>query len=356
MSLLLRKIMSLKGVKVNSELIPKSLETILGKKLEPVIRNNGGCTIHRYQVETDSILDIYFNDDGTTSFLPTGRSQELAHMVAEEVFVNCKVELPEPTRALYVKKITEEELFKILDSLSESGCGIKKLPDTSYSKKYEIQNSLGENIKIHYFPSSGALNFQGKGYSVYSNILTSLDSLISLDEVLESFLSSNNIENITSKELIESMQGAFVTSFNYINGAISNIISASFFLTKIENENLPDYSWMVFPILKGFEGFLKKTLAIKGLRVNKNFGEVFEPISTGSTTYRLIPSRCANLDSNTISTLESCYNFMVENRHGIFHMDSIVNASRILNRQQAIEIFNQSVEIIESSYIKIIKT
>lgn len=347
--------MSLKGVKVNSDLIPITLETILGKKIEPNIRNNGGCTIHRYQVETDSILDIYHNTDGTTSFLPTGKSQEFANLVAEEVFVSCKVELPEPTRALYIKKITQEELEKISNYLEQSGCTINSLSDTSYSKRYEIRNSVGENIKIHYFNTSGALNFQGKGYSIYSNILIALDTLISLDEVLESILRSNNIENITSQELVESMKKAFVSSFDFINGAISNIISASFFLTKIENDSFTDYSWMVFPILKGFEGFLKKTLAIKGLRINKNFGEVFEPIHTGATTYRIIPSKTNGLNSDTILVLENCYNFIVENRHGIFHMDTIVNASRLINRQQALEIFNQSVEIIESSYIGIIK-
>ncbi len=347
--------MNISRIKINPDLIPNTLEQFIGKNIQPSVKSNGGCVIHRYVVEENSILDIYFNTDGTTSLTATGKNPEIAHMAAQEIFESCVVDLPDPTRALYLKGFTQAELEKILVNLSNSGCTNTTLNDTAISKRYQITNSTGENIKIHYFPSTGALNFQGKGYSIYNTILISLDTLISLEEIVESNLKANNIENITTAELTESMKKAFASSFNFLNGAVVNIMSSSFFLTKVENPNLPDYSWMVFPILRGFEGFIKKLLAIKGLRVNKNFGEIFEPISAGSTTYQFLACHRGGLDGNFLTTLENCYNFLVANRHGVFHIDSIVNSSRILSRDEALQLFNDTVELIETSHSSIFK-
>lgn len=348
--------MNINRIKVDTNLIPNTLEKIMGKNIEPTVKNNGGCVIHRYVVEENSILDIYFNTDGTTSLTPTGKSPEFAHLVAKEISESCSVNLPDPTRALYLKGFSQNELDKILENLGSSGCTNTTLSNTDISKRYQITNSTGENIKIHFFPSTGALNFQGKGYAIYNSILIFLDTFIALEDVIESNLKANNIENITALELTESMKKAFVSSFNFLNGAVANIMSSSFFLTKIENPNLPDYSWMVFPILRGFEGFIKKLLTVKGIRINKNFGEVFEPVTSGSTTYRFLASHTSSLDANYITVLESCYNYLVANRHGVFHIDSIINASRILNRDEAIQLFNDTVELIEMSHSSIFKS
>ena len=96
-----------------------------------------------------------------------------------------------------------------------------------------------------------------------------------MEEVIESNLRANNIENITTLELIEAMTRAFPNAYPFLNGVIANIISSSFFLTKIENEDLPDYSWMIFPILRGLEGVIKKMLLLKGIRVDKKYSNRF---------------------------------------------------------------------------------
>ena len=174
-----------------------------------------------------------------------------------------------------------------------------------------------------------------------------------MEEVIESNLRANNIENITTLELIEAMTRAFPNAYPFLNGVIANIISSSFFLTKIENEDLPDYSWMIFPILRGLEGVIKKMLLLKGIRVDKYFGEVFEPISSGSTVYRLKGCHSATMDSKHSSTIEKCYNYFVANRHGIFHVNSSLSTTRQIRREEAIDIFNELVELIGNSYLEI---
>lgn len=343
--------MSYKRLQLNRMLIPCTITSFVGKEIAPDVKTSStGYEIHRYQIDTGSILDIYLNTDSTTTLTCIGKSPELATMVADEIVAQCSLCLPNPIRALYLKGFSQENLDTVQERLRQSGCTVNTLTDTAIAKRYEITYA-GENIKIHYFPSTGSLNIQGKGYTVYNCILSAFDTFISLEEVVESNLSANNIENITTSELIQSMVRAFPNSYTFLSGVLANIISPSFFLTKIENNGLSDYSWMVYPILRGLEGVIKKLLKLKGINVNKNFGEVFEPVATGSTTYRLLNCHKTTIsNSRHCNALEDCYNYLVANRHGIFHVNSAISSTRMLDHDEAIEMFNDIVELIETNY------
>lgn len=341
--------------KLNRSLIEKTISSYLGNITKPTIRKAGGVEVYRYTIDAESILDVYYNTDETTTLSCTGKNPEIADVIAREILEQCSVSFPNPLRALYLKGFTQDNINKVLDNISHSDCTLTVLSDTDVAKRYEVSNSASENIKIHYFPSSGAVNIQGKGYSVYSTILASFDTLISVDDVIESNLLANNIENITTQELKEAMRRAFPNSYPFLRGALENIISSSFFLTKIENEDLPDYSWMVFPLLRGLEGVIKKLLLLKGIGVNKSFGEVFEPINTGATTYKFLEHHSNMIgDSNYCSIIEGCYNYLVANRHGLFHVNSIINSTRQITRDEAMGIFNEVVELIEKSCSSIV--
>ena len=342
-------------VKLNRNIIAQTITNYLGHEIIPIVRKNANCDIYRYNIDLESILDIYYNADTTTTLCCIGKKAETAEVIAQEIIDHCSLTLPNPIRALYLKGFSSENLNIVLQNIEKTDCTLTILSDTDIAKRYEVTNAYNENIKIHYFPATGALNIQGKGYSVYNSVLSSFDTLISLEEVIESNLLANNIENITTSELVEAMKRAFPNSYPFLNGVIANIISSSFFLTKIENEELSDYSWMIFPILRGLEGVIKKFLLMSGIRVNKNFGEVFEPISAGGLTYKLKSCYSTIINnSKHCTTIESCYNYLVANRHGIFHINSAINTTRQINREEAIEIFNELVELIETSYSHIV--
>lgn len=345
--------MNFKRLKLNRNIINQTIVGYLGQEIFPVVSNKTGYDIYRYNIDPESILDIYYNSDTTTTLCCIGKNPETAEVIAREIIAQCSLSLPNPIRAIYLKGFSQENFDIVLQNIENSDCNLKVLTDTDIAKRYEVTNTYNENIKIHYFPATGALNIQGKGYSAYNSILSSFDTLISLEEVIESNLRANNIENITTSELIEAMKRAFPNAYPFLNGVIANIISSSFFLTKIENEDLPDYSWMIFPMLRGLEGVIKKMLFLKGIRVNKNFGEIFEPVSSGSTIFRLKSCHLTSMDSKYSSAVGNCYSYLVANRHGIFHINSILNTTRIISREEAIDMFNELVELIETNYLDI---
>ena len=344
----------MKNLKINRDLIHNCIVKATNSELIPMERQNNGVKTVRYTFDTNSILDIYYNKNGTTSMTCCGKDSELAALVANEIIDNCVVDLPEPTRALYLKNFSQENFDTIIQRFKSQDLSVADLEDTEYSKRYTITNTNNESIKVHYFPSTGALNFQGKGYTIYSDLVERMGDWVSVNDIIGSNLAANNIESITEEELVKAMKDALPTSFDFLKGAVANIMASSFFLTKIENNNLPDYSWMVFPILRGFEGALKKMLILKGIRVNKNFGEVFEPDAPGSATYKLL-----NIHSTAINDVEfcdlmtNCYNYLSANRHGIFHINGILNTTRLLSRENALEMFNEIIDLIETTYTEV---
>jgi len=345
---------SLKNLKINRDLIHNCILKATNSELTPIERQNNGVKTVRYTIDASSILDIFYNKNGTTSMTCCGKDPELANLVANEIIATCVVDLPEPTRALYLKNLSQENFDTIIQRFKSQDLTVADLEDTEYSKRYTITNTNDESIKVHYFPSTGALNFQGKGYSIYSDLVESMGNWVSVNDVIGSNLAVNNIETITEEELVKAMKDALPVSFDFLKGAIANIMASSFFLTKIENKNFPDYSWMVYPILRGLEGVLKKMLIIKGIRINKNFGEVFEPDAPGSTTYKLhqIHSKAIN-DAEFCDLMIKCYNYLSANRHGIFHINGIIKTTRLLSRENALEMFNEIIDLIETTYTKV---
>lgn len=200
--------MTYKKQKLNRNIIPQTIVGYLGHEITPIVRKNTNCDIYRYNIDSESMLDIYYNTDSTTTLCCVGKKAEIAEIIAQEIINNCSLTLPNPIRALYLKGFSQEKLEVVLQNIKNTGCNITILSDTEIAKRYEVTNTYNENIKIHYFPSTGALNIQGKGYSVYNSILSSFDTFISLEEVIESNLLANNIENITTSELVEAMKKA----------------------------------------------------------------------------------------------------------------------------------------------------
>ena len=64
--------------KLNRSLIEKTISSYLGNIIKPSIRKSGEIEVYRYSVDTESILDVYYNTDETTTLCCTGKKPEIA--------------------------------------------------------------------------------------------------------------------------------------------------------------------------------------------------------------------------------------------------------------------------------------
>lgn len=106
-------------------------------------------------------------------------------------------------------------------------------------------------------------------------------------------------------------------------------MSSALMLCKI-GFHLEDYSAVAFPALRGLEGFIKQVLLKSGLRPadKRNIGEYFEQKVVGK--FVLQKDYADHVGSPYVNILANSYTLYFNQRHGLFHMATHVETSRIL--------------------------
>lgn len=102
--------------------------------------------------------------------------------------------------------------------------------------------------------------------------------------------------------------------------------------------------------MRGLEGVLKQIYLDNGIVIGKDgFGDYLQIDSRG------ISVTLKNSTTNKIScgktqkAICDIYSFYNYHRHSLFHMDGIIETSKILNRTEAESIINMALNLIESS-------
>jgi hypothetical protein len=115
---------------------------------------------------------------------------------------------------------------------------------------------------------------------------------------------------------------------------------------------LPDYSVMVFPVLKGLEGYMKQLLDGKGVRVRR---EGFAPFLREEGRSTLNDETIMQIGcEKTCTAFNQCYSYYKNNRHGLFHVDGIICNTRLIEeRAEACAIVTEVLELIESTYVDV---
>ena len=127
------------------------------------------------------------------------------------------------------------------------------------------------------------------------------------------------------------------------------ILAPCVVLTKLKID-LPDYSAMVFPALRGLEAYIKCLLVKHGIVVTIG-GGVSSHFNRGS----LLPGNQAKIAcKHTISAIEDSFEYYSANRHGLFHVDGTPATTRTIgDRQEAIAIVGHILHLMDQSSINI---
>jgi hypothetical protein len=103
------------------------------------------------------------------------------------------------------------------------------------------------------------------------------------------------------------------------------------------------------PALRGLEAYLKQLFLSKGIAVDSHKG--FGCYLTGITPAKLNSSIATQLGCHqTVTAIETSYQYWSSQRHGLSHVDGVVSTTRILNRTEADQILCDVLRIIDESY------
>lgn len=297
-----------------------------------------------------AMLNIFFNNDGTTTIIPTGKNLEISSQIKILLESKCKYLNTNLGKTYSIKKLSEEwrkKLINFLSSLEEVKTDEKKIDNPPKHKSYIFTSKIGDKLTINIY-ENGTLILQGKPAYLYGEAISFLSycNAISLDDIIDSINTFHEVD-IKINEVRNDMKILMPEAYKNIPETILKLLSPSISLRKI-NIDLEDYSCYAFPVLRALEGYIKYLFDNKGIVIGKNFGGIFNKDKLNSNIAIQINN------SNYQQELERLYLYLKNNRHVIFHTEQIlIGTTLIENKHEADEIINTVINLIETSYTNI---
>lgn len=339
--------MSYENLKLDRDKILPTLQSLGLGIVGPVLK---GKEIHfqiSYANEPDALLVFYYKKDGTTTISTSRgsnkqRSEELATIVSENcLFSNLD------NISLYVKVSRDDFNDAIAYLAEECDATLDSETNISGGKQYQYSGSRGDRLTIKFFDKKQAMQVQGKPLFLYSDLIEILCELLPYEQIVKPQFEARKIE-CTTTEILSELQVALPNAYDFLQDKTRAIISPSLALRRIDIE-LTDYTAFVMPALRGLEAYLKQLFLLKGISVDSHKG--FGSYLTGSIPAKLNSSTTTLLGcSQTVSAIESSYQYWSSQRHVLSHVDGVVSTTRILTRTEADQILCDVLRIIDESY------
>lgn len=346
--------MTLKKLKIKREDIGATIQSIDSDYEVEVVSVHSGFerVISKKDGKEQSKLNVYYVKDGTTTIAwHECGNKEVSEMLANEIAERCKfgIDLGVP---IYIKKMEEGDFNELLTFLSDfCEAKISGPKNLSNGIQYTIESVYGDKAYINYF-NNKSFNVQGINGLIKSQIIEGLSSYLTFNEIVEATLEKANIDDLDKPTVVKLYEARFPYANQYLNETVKSIIVPTFILQRlcIDASGIEDFSFMVFPILRGIEGCIKSIFSDHGIDIDNHIGNQFySPLGNG--IFLLQKKHTSALTSLEAEILEKLYNYHKNNRHSIFHVDDTILTTRLIESQEiANSIINEACELIEKCY------
>ncbi len=298
-----------------------------------------------------ALLAVYFNQDGSTSISAKGNTAEVEKggELAKRVKDTCL--FSDRASVELSLKMSEQDFNDALEYLIEE-CSAEEteVKDINGGKQYKLTGASGDTLMVKYYTRRKAMQVQGKPLALYDDLITMLCELLPYEEVVQSQLKQIKVQ-VAPGVVRDILEGRLPNAYGFLSEKVRSIISPALALSQVDIE-LDDYTSFAMPVLRGLEGYLKLLFSSKNQTVGKTFGNL---IVGGDGKCSVLPNIQTTLNCNkTVAAIEECYDYWADNRHGLFHVDSVTESTRILDRQEADQIITKTLKLIDETYSKIV--
>jgi len=289
------------------------------------------------------LFNIFENKDGTTTVgFSQGFNRAIFELLAEEIIRCCSYGDKERFE-LSIPRFQDSNFKGLKDFLLSENAIIEEEKQLDYQGlQSRWKGPNGDTLIIKSF-KNGTIQFQGKNVHLASLVWDYLINVLSLEDTISKQSETYQIK-LTIDELKKELEAKIPVAHQFIEDTVRKQLSAALMLSKIALP-LEDYAPVAFPALRGLEGFIKQVLLKSGLKLESkaNIGEYF--IEKFKGTYILHNDYATFVGIPYIDILEKSYNFYYNQRHGLFHMATYVETSRILGscedaKRIVIDVFN----------------
>ncbi len=308
---------------------------------------------HRCVIEAEgktAMLNLYFNNNGTTTIMPTGNNTDISSVIKALLEEKCTFSGDAHGKTYSIKKLPREwaekivEYLRALEGVTTEEHSIDTVP---VHDSYIFTSKIGDKLTINLY-KTGTLTLQGKPAYLYGEAISFLSYCkdVSVDDIVDSINSFHDV-NVKTSEVRNDMEVLMPRAYGNIDEMILKLLSPSISLRKV-NIELEDYSCYTFPALRALEGYIKYLFRLKGVAIGNTFGNVFN----GAVLYPDVATTINNITYQ--NELERLYGYFKGNRHVIFHTEQILIGTKLIeDKHEADEIINTVINLIETSYANI---
>ncbi len=299
-----------------------------------------------------AILDFYYNNDGTTTIMATGSNLEISTVIKTLIEESCTYRNNSEGKTYSFKKLSSEWAIKLIEYLTTlvgESVAHEKIDKQPIHDVYKFTSKIGDSLTVNVY-ENGTITLQGKPAYLYGEAIALLSycDKVSVDDIVDTINSFHNVD-VKIEDVRSEMKVLLPCSYGKIDDMILKLLSPSISLRRVKMP-LEDYSCYAFSALRALEGYIKYLFGLKSITIGHNFGGIFDK---GALTEG-ISLKVA--DANYQSELERLYGYLAGNRHVFFHTEQVLIGTDILeNKQEADEIVNNVLNLIETSYININK-
>lgn len=319
------------------------------------------------QDDREVMVELLFIKDGTTTInTKVGKNQDVGELIATYL----KSELVSDARKsvnLTVKNVSGQ-IFEDLLTFLEEFCNeesvtaaivLESKTENAVQRSVKVSTEYKDSLTLTHYLTTHNLLIQGKPLYAYAQVSYFLSEYTDLDGFLSIVHKGESKPDIAvDQATVETeLERLMPSAYDKVGQGILSLVSTSYALRGISLD-LADYSCFVYPVLRAVEGVMRRLLLAEGCPV-KNFkyafGEIFyrDRHTSGRYVVREEYKNKFNNDS-FCAALELCYNHYHQQRHALFHMDDLTDASMFIPTQdRAVHYIDTAIGIIEQAYSKI---
>lgn len=341
------------GLSLDRSKIEATIRSFAGNKSSSAPTEGKGYKAYTIEVDgqVKALLHVFERGDGKfTLKFKVGKNQTLSEAVAMHVAGECACDSV-VTKPLSLKAVSAEDWVFLKDCLTADGFKLDK-EYLDHGERFKVTGPGNDHVYLHRY-NTGAFLMQGKTRGVYSAVVNTLSyTTTEQKELIDSQLATVNIKGIESTTLLAELEGRIPSAWSKMDETVKTILAPALLVHKLLAD-LPDYSMMVFPALRGLEGSIKDLFGRKGYMLGSklNIGDQFD--STNKKITAGVKAKIGNCQGTSDAT-EMMYNVFSKHRNGLLHVDNVLSTTRIIEKQsEAAEIVDQALYVIEQAYAKV---
>lgn len=282
-----------------------------------------------------------------------GSDPVVSESIAEYIFLQISNQLKSsPYANGFSTILPEDEVNAVVELLKSEG---NVLSNYSYSSEpgkaayrlYKFTGIKGDSVTLKYFLRTNRLQVQGKPHYLFQDVISLVtESSSDVDTVVDNQLVMCNL-SVNKDAIFEEMKCVLGEDiFNYLPITHRAILASTFIQFKIDVP-FPDYSCIIYPAYRAYEGFIRKVFKNNGLDcVGKvNIGEYFY---IKDNTFIMRSEYSDKLSSETANVLTKLYAFYNQNRNPFGHASGDDFQTVIISDRSVA--YNKFMEVI--NYIK----